>query len=142
VLLPNRFQQDNFIRAGVPVQFPGGSAPFKYQMRDSGLETVVAVCSQRSTGADGISHDFTRDAFTSVPNYNAALARAIAVVPATPSADAAPPAQTSSLATPTAPSAAQPAATSSSGPIAANANVPAPGGPRTSLRAAITLRVR
>jgi len=142
VLLPNRFQQDNFIRAGVPVQFPGGSAPFKYQMRDSGLETVVAVCSQRSTGADGISHDFTRDAFTSVPNYNAALARAIAVVPATPSADAAQPAQTSSLATPTAPSAAQPAATSSSGPIAANANVPAPGGPRSSLRAAITLRVR
>jgi hypothetical protein len=141
VLLPNRFQQDNLIRAGVPVQFPGGSAPFKYQMRDSGLETVVAVCSQRSSGADGISHDFTRDAFTSVPNYNAALARAIAVVPATANADASPPAQTSPLAT-ALPAASQPATTSSTGPVAANANVPAPGGPRSSLRAAITLRVR
>jgi hypothetical protein len=117
------------------VQFPGGSAPFKYQMRDSGLETVVAVCSQRASGADGISHDFTRDAFTSVPNYNAALARAIAVVPAT--SDTSPPAQTS----PVAAAANQAGSTSSSGPVAANANVPAPG-PRTSLRAAITLRVR
>jgi hypothetical protein len=141
VLLPNRFQQDNFVRAGVPVQFPGGSAPFKYQMRDSGLETVVAVCSQRSSGTDGINHDFTRNAFTSVPNYNAALARAIAVVPATPSADAAPSAS-SPVATTSPPSATQSAAPSSSGPVAANANVPAPGGPRTSLRAAITLRVR
>jgi hypothetical protein len=144
VLLPNRFQQDSFVRAGVPVQFPGGSAPFKYQMRDSGLETVVAVCSQRSSGADGISHDFTRNAFTSVPNYNAALARAIAVVPATPAADAAPPSQPSALAASTPAAAATPAApaTTSSGSAAANANVPAPGGPRTSLRAAVTLRVR
>jgi hypothetical protein len=141
VLLPNRFQQDNFVRAGVPVQFPGGSAPFKYQMRDSGLETVVAVCSQRASGPDGISHDFTRDAFTSVPNYNAALARAIAVVPAT--SDTSSPAQTSALVAATSPPPAnQAAAAPSSGPVAANANVPAPGGPRTSLRAAITLRVR
>ncbi len=144
VLLPNRFQQDNFIRAGVPVQFPGGSAPFKYQMRDSGLETVVAVCSQRSIGADGISHDFTRDAFTSVPNYNAALARAIAVVPAKPGAQAAGPLQTSPRVDPASATDATQAAsaTSPTGPVAANANVPAPGGPRTSLRAAITLRVR
>jgi hypothetical protein len=137
VLLPNRFQQDNLIRAGVPVQFPGGSAPFRYRMKDSGLETVVAVCSQRSSGTDGINHDFSRDAFTSVPSYNAALARAIAVVPATPTAGAAAPSQASLSA-----AAAAQAAPSSSGPVAANANVPAPGGPRTSLRAAITLRVR
>src|SRR5207237_91310 len=93
VLLPNRFQQDNFVRSGVPVQFPGGSAPFKYQMKDKGLETLVAVCSQRGSGADGIRHDFSRDAFTLVPDYNAALARAIAVVPAIPAdlATAAPP---------------------------------------------------
>jgi hypothetical protein len=109
-------------------------------MKDSGLETVVAVCSQRSSGADGISHDFSRNAFTSVPNYNAALARAIAVVPATLTADAAAPSQASLSTAPAA--AAQAAATSLSGPVAANANVPAPGGPRTSLRAAITLRVR
>jgi len=137
VLLPNRFQQDNFIRAGVPVQFPGGSAPFKYQMKDKGLETVVAVCAQRANGTDGIKHDFTRDAFTAVSDYNAALARAIAVVPATP-ADAMPPApQVGPLATlaPKMPGTPPPAPTG-------NANLPQPGGPRASLRAAITLRVK
>jgi hypothetical protein len=138
VLLPNRFQQDNFIRAGVPVQFPGGSAPFRYQMKDPGLETVVAVCSQRAAGTDGIRHDFVRDAFTSVPNYNAALARAIAVVPATPAAGDPPQAAVS----PVAASATQGAPSTSAAPVAANANVPQPGGPRTSLRAAISLRVR
>jgi hypothetical protein len=92
-------------------------------------------------GADGISHDFTRNAFTSVPNYNAALARAIAVVPATPGAQAAGASQNSAPASP-ADAAQAIAATASPGPVAANANVPAPGGPRTSLRSAITLRVR
>jgi hypothetical protein len=81
VLLPNRFQQDNFIRAGVPVRFPGPNAPFQYRMKDKGLENVVAVCSIRSDGADGIAHDFTRAAFTSVPNYTRALGRAIEVIP-------------------------------------------------------------
>ena len=109
VLLPNRFQPDNFIRAGVPVQFPGSSAPFKYQMNDPGLETVIAVCSERPADADGIRHDFSREAFTSVKNYNALIARAIAVLPV-------------------------PAATG------ASANLPQAG--RSSLRAAITVRVR
>jgi hypothetical protein len=136
VLLPNRFQQDNFIRAGVPVQFPGGIAPFKYQMEDPGLETVVAVCSQRAEGTDGIRHDFVRDAFTSVPNYNGALARAIAVVPATPSSQTSPVAAQMVTSSGTISQ-----ADTSAVPLAANANVPPPG-PRTSLRAAITLRVR
>jgi hypothetical protein len=58
------------------------------------------------------------------------------VVPATP-ADAAPPPQVGPLATlaPKTPGAAPPAPTG-------NANLPQPGGPRASLRAAITLRVR
>lgn len=84
VLLPNKFQQNNFVRAGVAVRFPGDGAPFHYAMKDKGAETVVAVCSVRPDGGDAIRHDFTRDAFTPVPNYTAALSRAIAVVP-TPS---------------------------------------------------------
>jgi hypothetical protein len=82
VLLPNKFQQDNRVRAGVPVQFPGIGAPFQYRMKDRGTETVVAVCAVRPDGGDAIRHDFTRSAFTSVPDYTAALSRSIAVVPA------------------------------------------------------------
>ncbi|WP_249123669.1 MULTISPECIES: DUF4384 domain-containing protein [unclassified Bradyrhizobium] len=122
VLLPNRFQQDNRVRAGMPVQFPGIGAPFKYRMKDKGTETVVAVCAIRPDGGDAIRHDFTRDAFTAVPDYTAALSRAIAVVPV-PSAAA--PALSGA---PKAPPAA-------SGPLLPDAS-------RGSFRAAIKLQVR
>lgn len=82
VLLPNRFQQDNFIRAGTPIQFPGSNAPFQYRTKDKGIENVVAVCSIRPEGGDGIKHNFTREAFTSVPDYTRSLGRAIEVIPA------------------------------------------------------------
>jgi hypothetical protein len=82
VLLPNKFQQDNRIRAGVPVRFPAEGAPFQFKMKDKGVETVVAVCSVRQEGGDAIRHNFTRDAFTPVPNYNSQLSRSIAVVAA------------------------------------------------------------
>jgi hypothetical protein len=83
VLLPNKFQQDNRIKAGVAFQFPGANAPFKYSMKDRGTETVVAVCA-RQAGSDGVQHDFNKNAFTVVSDYNATIARSIAVLPATP----------------------------------------------------------
>ena len=48
VLLPNRFQQDNLIRAGSPIQFPGANAPFQYRTKDKGVESIVAVCTVRA----------------------------------------------------------------------------------------------
>ena len=84
VLFPNRFQQDNRIRAGVAVQLPGDSASFKYRMKDRGIETVIAVCTERDNGVDGIRHDFSRSAFTEVENYTNAVARSIAVEAAGP----------------------------------------------------------
>ena len=125
VLLPNKFQQDNRIKAGVPIEFPGKGAPFQYKMKDKGTETVVAVCASRPDGGDKIQHDFNRSAFTSVPNYTRALARSIAVVAADPNAY-------SSVAGTT------------------NTGAPVPGGPknppredsRASARAAIKLDVR
>jgi hypothetical protein len=95
VLLPNAFQQDNHIKAGVPIQFPGPNAPFKFRMKDPGTETIVAVCSTQANGGDRIQHDFQRNSFTSVADYNAVLGRAIAIDPvaqqsaATPGAGAA-----------------------------------------------------
>ena len=78
VLLPNKFQQNNRIRAGQEVQFPGAKAPFQYRMADRGVETVIATCSEGSS-VDGIKHDFGKSNLTTVQNYTRSLARAIAV---------------------------------------------------------------
>ena len=85
VLFPNRFQQENRVRPNVEVALPGANAPFQYRMKDKGVETVIAVCTDTNKGVDGIQHDFTRSAFTSIPNYTRSVARSIAVEPKGPS---------------------------------------------------------
>lgn len=123
VLLPNTFQRDNFIKAGVPVQFPGPGAPFQFRMKDKGIETVTAVCATQAGGGDRIQHDFNKNQFTPVPNYTRTLARSIAVEsvrPGTPSV----------------------AGTTNTGTAAVSGREPPPAGSRTSLRAAIRLQVR
>lgn len=123
VLLPNSFQRDNFIRAGVPVQFPGAGAPFQFRMKDKGIETVTAVCATQAGGGDRIQHDFSKNQFTPVPNYTSALARSIAVEsvrPGTPSVSG----------------------MTNSGAVAVSGREPPPAGSRVSLRAAIRLQVR
>jgi hypothetical protein len=82
VLLPNRLQPNNLIRAGEQFQFPGPNAPFQYRTKDKGVENIVAVCSVRPDENDGIKHNFSREAFTSVPDYTRSLGRALEVVPA------------------------------------------------------------
>lgn len=123
VLLPNSFQRDNFIKAGVPIQFPGAGAPFQFRMKDKGIETVTAVCATQVGGGDRIQHDFSKNQFTPVPNYTSALARSIAVEavrPGTPSVSG----------------------MTNSGAVAVSAREPPPAGSRVSLRAAIRLQVR
>lgn len=123
VLLPNTFQRDNFIRAGVPVQFPGAGAPFQFRMKDKGTETVTAVCAAQAGGGDRIQHDFNKNQFTPVPNYTQTLARSIAVEPVRPGTPAV-------------------AGTTNTGAVAVSNREPPPAGSRTSLRAAIRLQVR
>ena len=123
VLFPNSFQQDNLVRAGVPVRFPGGNAPFQFRMKDKGIETVTAVCAVQAGGGDRIQHDFKKNQFTPVPNYTTALARSIlveAVRPGTPTV----------------------AGSTNAGAAAVAAREPPPSGSRGSFRAAIKLRVR
>jgi hypothetical protein len=79
VLFPNRFQQDNRIRAHVGFQFPAADAPFRFRTTDKGFETIIAVCTDEATGADGITHDFAKAAFTSVENYTRSAARLIGI---------------------------------------------------------------
>jgi len=75
VLFPNKFAQDNRIKANAEVQLPPSGAPFQYRLKDKGTETVTAVCSEKKGEVDGIKQDFTRSAFTSVSNYSATVAR-------------------------------------------------------------------
>lgn len=124
VLLPNSFQQDNKIRAGVPVRFPGPGAPFQFRMKDRGTETVTAVCATQAAGGDRIQHDFKKNQFTPVQNYTRTLARSIAVEPA----GSAPPA-ISGL-------------TNSGNAAVGGPKDPPAEGSRASLRAAIKVQVR
>lgn len=81
VLFPNKFAQNNKIKGKVEVQFPGEKAGFTYRLKDPGVETVIAVCSDKGGEVDGIKHNFTRSALTVVPNYTESVARSIATQP-------------------------------------------------------------
>ncbi|MCF2522963.1 DUF4384 domain-containing protein [Bradyrhizobium sp. G127] len=123
VLFPNRFQQNNLMRAGVPIRFPEAGAPFQFRMKDKGIETVTAVCAAQAGGGDRIEHDFGRNQFTPVPNYTTTLARSIAVEavrPGTPSVSG----------------------TTNTGAAAVSGREPPAAGSRGSFRAAIRLQVR
>lgn len=123
VLLPNRFQQENFIKAGVPMQFPGAGAPFQFRMKDKGRETVTAVCATQVGGGDRIQHDFNKNQFTPVPNYTTTVARSIAVIPVNAGAPAI-------------------SGVTNTGAPAMSGRQPPPQGQRASFRAAIQLQVR
>lgn len=79
VIFPNRFQQINWLPGGTPVTLPGTDAPFVFRLKDPGTETVIAVCADKNVPVDGITHDFKRSEFTSVPDYARAVSRSIEV---------------------------------------------------------------
>lgn len=79
VIFPNKFQQINWLPGGTPVTLPGADAPFVFRLKDRGIETVIAVCADKNVPVDGISHDFNRSEFTSVPDYAKAVSRSIEV---------------------------------------------------------------
>jgi Domain of unknown function (DUF4384) len=77
VIFPNKFQQDNLLKAGKEVQFPGSDAPFQFRLKDPGTETVIAICNASGKTADGIQHDFKKRQFTDLGNYRGFLTRQI-----------------------------------------------------------------
>lgn len=81
VIFPNKFQQKNFLKAGKEFQFPGKGAKFKFQLQDPGKETVVALCRKNKAESKGIKHNFAKNAFTSLGEYEKFATRAIKVVP-------------------------------------------------------------
>ena len=78
-LLPNAFQQDNFLPAGKTFQFPAADAPFQFRLKDAGTEQIIAVCNASGKDADGIKGDFKTRNFTDLGNYRSFIARQIVV---------------------------------------------------------------
>ena len=81
VLFPNRFQQENKIKAGEEFVLPIATARFQYRFLEPRIESVVAVCTEKNTEVDGIKHNFTRSILTNVDQYTRSVARAIQVEP-------------------------------------------------------------
>lgn len=68
VIFPNKYQQENFIKAEKDFKFPGPDAPFQFRLRDIGKEKLIAECAINSEG-DRIQHDFERQEFTDLGDY-------------------------------------------------------------------------
>ena len=69
VLYPNKFQQENALKAKQAFQFPAADAPFQFRMKDPGNETIIALCNSKGRGVDLIEHNFKTDAFTNLGDY-------------------------------------------------------------------------
>jgi hypothetical protein len=100
VLYPNKFQQENHLKAGQDFKFPGDGAPYQFRFADPGTETVTASCSLQNVPVDGIKLDKTRE-FTEIGDYEQHLNRAIKVDPAAAAGKPAVPLDVAKLAPPT-----------------------------------------
>ncbi len=69
VLFPNDFEPDNLLSAGKTQRVPGTSAPYQLRIKDEGRETLVAQCSTSPAPPTGIEHDFGRQRFTVLGNW-------------------------------------------------------------------------
>jgi hypothetical protein len=69
VLFPNDFQTDNLLSASRPVSIPPAEAPFQLRYKSEGSETLLARCSTSATPPLGIEHDFERQRFTALGNW-------------------------------------------------------------------------
>lgn len=69
VLFPNDFESDNLIGAGKPVSIPAPESPYQLRFKADGTETLVARCSTSPAPPTGIEHDFDRQRFTLLGNW-------------------------------------------------------------------------
>jgi mono/diheme cytochrome c family protein len=69
VLFPSDFQQDNLLTAGEPVSIPSPDAPFQLRYKAEGSETILGRCGTSATPPVGIEHDFERQRFTVLGNW-------------------------------------------------------------------------
>lgn len=78
VLFPNELANNNALAADQELVVPAPDAGYLFRVNEAGKERVVALCNMGPGAADGIRHDFDRLRFTSLGDYRAFLAKAIA----------------------------------------------------------------
>jgi hypothetical protein len=69
VLFPSDFQTDNRLTATKAVSIPPSDAPFQLRYKAEGSETILGRCSTRAAPPFGIEHDFERQRFTVLGNW-------------------------------------------------------------------------
>ncbi len=69
VLFPNDFEKDNLVQAGKTVSVPGTDAPYQLRFKADGTETLISRCSTSANPPTGIEHDFERQRFTLLGNW-------------------------------------------------------------------------
>jgi mono/diheme cytochrome c family protein len=64
VILPNKFTQNNFIKAGEAFVFPSSKDGYDFKFEDPGTETVIALCDVNGQSLPDIKPDFDKEDFT------------------------------------------------------------------------------
>jgi mono/diheme cytochrome c family protein len=83
VIFPNKFQQDNAIKANTSFSFPNSGSNFDFKLSNHGTESVIAICDESGTALSGVTHDYAAEAFTELGQGKVAT-RKIDVVSKTP----------------------------------------------------------
>jgi mono/diheme cytochrome c family protein len=66
VILPNKFTQDNFIKAGQSFNFPTDKDGYDFKFEDKGTETVIALCDVNGNSLPDLKADYSKEDFTSL----------------------------------------------------------------------------
>jgi Domain of unknown function (DUF4384) len=66
VIFPNKFQQENVIKAHTVFQFPNENSGFEFQLSTKGTETVIAICDETGTSLSEVAHNYGTEDFTNL----------------------------------------------------------------------------
>jgi mono/diheme cytochrome c family protein len=64
LIFPNKFSQDNLIRAGQAFNFPSDKDGYDFKFEDRGTETVIALCDVSGNSLPDLKADYTQADFT------------------------------------------------------------------------------
>ncbi len=66
VILPNKFTQNNLIKAGEQFNFPTDKDGYDFKFEDPGTETVIALCDASGNSLPDLKADYSKEDFTSL----------------------------------------------------------------------------
>jgi hypothetical protein len=69
VLFPNELEPDNLIRAGRVNKVPSFNSPYRFRFKEKGREIAIAICSLNRQSPAGIVHDYDRQRFTTLGDW-------------------------------------------------------------------------